>query len=159
MNQMNQITGNTVVGRLSDCPGWEADLVMALRLWLEGAEGQTQLWTAYARSFGAATGRSKLKQFEALLRELLLHARRPLVRHGLACDCIGSDEAIVQTIVREAVRGDFEEARMIASLIVPARNADMVATYAAEVGKTLMTMSAKVAPSQPRATDATPILH
>lgn len=159
MNQMNQIAGNTVVGRLSDCPHWEADLVMAIRLWLEGADGQNRLWTAYARSFGSASGRSKLKQFEAMLRELLLHARRPLVRHGLTCDCIGSDEAIVQTIVREAVRGDLEEARMIASLIVPARHADMVATYAAEVGKTMKTMSVNVAPSRPSTSGPTPILH
>ena len=82
-----------------------------------------------------------MQQFETLLTCLCSHARRPLVRHGLGCDCIGSDEAVLQTLVREAARGDLAEASMIASLLVPASHAEMVAIYAAQVGQAMKEMS------------------
>ena len=141
MTQMSAIPGNAVVGRLTEVAPWEADLIMSMRLWMENADGQRDVWNSYARCYGSDEGHAKMQQFETLLTCLCSHARRPLVRHGLGCDCIGSDEAVLQTLVREAARGDLAEASMIASLLVPASHAEMVAIYAAQVGQAMKEMS------------------
>lgn len=148
MTQMSAIPGNAVVGRLTEVAPWEADLIMSMRLWMENADGQRDVWNSYARCYGSTEGHAKMQQFETLLMCLCSHARRPLVRHGLGCDCIGSDEAVLQTLVREAARGDLAEASMIASLLVPASHAEMIAIYAAQVGQTMKEMSRKYKAAQ-----------
>ncbi len=127
-------TGASVVGQLTDLVSWEATLIMSMRLWMEGPDAQAEVWRDFARCFGTEKGREELRQFETFLSRLLSAARRPLVRHGLGCTCIGSDEAILRLMVREATRGDLAEAAMIASLIVPASLAEPIALMAARVG-------------------------
>ncbi|QFT60391.1 hypothetical protein FIU94_16295 [Sulfitobacter sp. THAF37] len=126
--------GSTVVGRLTHVPPWEAELILSMRLWMDSLEGQAKVGTGFARCFGAAGGQAEVRQFERLLTALCAYARRPLVRHSLGCDCIGSDEAVLQTLVREAARGNLAEAAMVASLLVPASQAEHVALMAAQVG-------------------------
>ena len=140
--------GASVVGRLTDIAPWEAELIMSVRFWMDGPEGQAEVWNGFARCFGANEERSEMRSFESLLSSLCTFARRPLVRHGLGCTCIGSDEAILQTLVREATRGDLAEATMIACLIVPARHAQPLALMAAQVGQAMQRMSQRT-PSQP----------
>lgn len=129
--------GAAVVGRLTEIAAWEASLILSLRFWMEGPEGQAEVWNTFARGLGARDGRAELRGFETLLATLGSCARRPLVRHGLGCTCIGSDEAMVLTLVREAAQGDLAEAAMIASLLVPARHAEPVALMAAQVGQAM----------------------
>ncbi|SIT76151.1 hypothetical protein SAMN05421665_0319 [Yoonia rosea] len=132
--------GASVVGQLTDVAPWEAELIMSVRFWMAGADSQTEVWNGFAQNFGTVEGLAELRNFECLLSDLCRFARRPLVRHGLGCTCIGSDEAILQTLVREAARGDLAEAAMIASLIVPARHAEPVALMAARVGLAMQRM-------------------
>ena len=146
MTDGSKSAGGSVVGRLGDAVPWEADLILAMRLWMDSPEGQAEVWNEFARCFGAEHGRAELRHFETLLTHLCTHARRPLVRHGLCCDCIGSDEAILQTLVREAVRGDLAEAALIASLILPACHAEPVALLAARVGQAMQRMARHLPP-------------
>jgi len=141
MKSVSHTAGASVVGRLTDIAPWEAELIMSMRFWMDSPEGQAEVWNGFARFFGATEGRAEMRSFESLLSILCTHARRPLVRHGLGCNWIGSDEAILQTLVREAARGDLAEAAMIASLIVPARHAEPVALMAAQVGQAMQRMS------------------
>jgi hypothetical protein len=134
-------TGAAIVGRLANLPAWEAELILSLRFWMAGPEGQQQVWNSFSRCFGSIEGRRHLRLFEGLLGSLCGHARRPLVRHGLGCGCIGSDEAIFVNLVREAARGDIAEAALIASLMVPAGQAELIALRAAEVGQALQQMT------------------
>ncbi|WP_152452895.1 hypothetical protein [Roseivivax sp. THAF40] len=133
---------------------------MSIRLWMEGPEGKAEVWNSFARCFGGDAGRAEIHRFETLLASLYTYARRPLVRHGLACMCIGSDEAILQTLVREAARGDLPEAAMIASLIVPARHAEPVALMAAPVGQAMQRISKRTPIQRPERTGSEErILH
>ncbi|MRU16612.1 hypothetical protein FDP25_14315 [Roseovarius sp. A21] len=134
-------TGAAVVGRLTDLPPWEADLILSMRLWMQSPEGQAEVWNGFARCFGPVEGRAEMQQFESLLRNLCHNARRPLVRHALGCTCIGTDEAVLRMLVREAARGDLAEATMIASLLVPAGQAEQVALISARVGRAMQRMS------------------
>ena len=106
MTAVAQTVGASVVGRLTDIAPWEAELILSMRFWMDGPEGQAAVWNGFARTLGATEGRVALRGFERLLSDLCTFARRPLVRHGPGCTCIGSDEALLQTLVREAARGD-----------------------------------------------------
>jgi len=141
MKDMAHTPGASVVGRLTDIAPWEAELILSIRLWMDSPEGRAEIWNGFARCFGASDGRLELRRFETLLTSICSTARRPLIRHGLGCDCIGSDEAILRTLVREATRGDLPEATMIASLLVPARHAEPIALMAAKVGQAMQRLA------------------
>ncbi|WP_294620438.1 hypothetical protein [uncultured Roseovarius sp.] len=141
MTKSQKSPGADVVGKLTDIAPWEAELVMSIRFWMDSPQGQAEVWNGFARCFGAIEGRAEMRNFETLLTSLCTHARRPLVRHGLGCTCIGSDEAVLRTLVREAARGDLAEASMIASLLVPARHAEPIALMAARVGQAMQHMA------------------
>ena len=160
MNMREQPQGASSVGNLSDIASWEADLILSVRLWMDSPDGQAEVWNSFAQTLGPSEGREELRHFEMLLSTLCRFSRRPLVRHGLGCMCIGSDEAVLRTLVREAARGEIAEAAMIASLIVPAGQAERVALHAARVGQTLQRMShsSRSRPS-PNSSNGTPRLH
>lgn len=141
MKDMVDSPGSSVVGRLTDIAPWEAELILSMRHWMDGQSGQAKVWNGFARCFGPVDGRTEMRQFETLMTSLCAHARRPLARHGLFCVCIGSDEAIFQTLVREAARGDLAEAALIASLLVPAAYAELIALKAAQVGQAMQIMT------------------
>ncbi len=142
--------GATVVNRLTALPAWEAELVLSMRFWLDGAEGREKVWNSFAQTFGAAEGRTQLRLFEGLLSSLCNHARRPFVRHGRGCTCIGADEAVLLTLVREAAKGDIAEAAQIASLMVPAAQAELIALKSVELGRAMQQMTHR-SPADPTA--------
>lgn len=141
MADIHTSPGRMVVGRLTDLAPWEAGLILFLRAWMDGPAGQAEVWNGFARAFGGTEGRVHMHRFEALLVTLCDNARRPLMRHGGGCACLGSDEALFCTMVREAAGGDSAEAAAIAGLLVRARHADAVADLAAQVGAALRRMT------------------
>ncbi|WP_089885253.1 hypothetical protein [Citreimonas salinaria] len=141
MAETESSPGSMVVGRLTDLAPWEAGLILSLRAWMEGPAGQAEVWNGFARSFGGAEGRVEMHRFETLLVTLCENARRPLVRHGGGCACIGVDEALFCTLVREAAGGDLAEAAAIAGLLVKAGQAGPVADLAAQVGRAMQRMT------------------
>lgn len=149
MTKTQTTPGADVVGKLTEIAPWEAELIMSIRFWMDSPQGQAEVWNGFARCFGADEGRAEMRSFETLLASLCTHARRPLARHGLGCTCIGSDEAVLRTLVREAARGDLAEASMIASLLVPARHAEPVALMAARVGQAMQRMARRAPASHP----------
>ena len=134
MKMERHIRGAAVVGQLTEVMPWEAELILNLRLWQDGATGQSQVWTAYANAFGAAKARVHMRSFERLLWMIETNMLRPLVRHGVACRCIGSDEAVFANMVRFASEGELHEASLIATLLVRPAHAEQVALLAGEVG-------------------------
>ncbi|APE43036.1 hypothetical protein BOO69_06095 [Sulfitobacter alexandrii] len=160
MTGADRIPGSSVVGHLTDIPLWEAELILSMRLWRESPEGQAEVSRGFARCYGPAGGAAETRGFDRLLGALCRHARRPLTWHGLGCSCIGADEAVLQTFVREAAQGDLAEAAMIASLIAPAAQAEHLALMAAQVGRAMQGMARSAPPSRPgRPGAATPVLH
>lgn len=134
MKMERDIRGAATVGQLSDMSPWEAELILNMRLWQVGASGQAQVWHAYADAFGPEGGRWRLKSFERLLWMIDANMLRPLVRHGVACRCIGSDEAVFTNMVRFASEGEIHEAALIATLLVRPAFAEPIALLAGEVG-------------------------
>lgn len=134
------VRGAAAVGHITEVSAWEAELILNLRLWQDGESGKRAVWEAYAEALGTTEGRAALDRFSALLFTIESNMLRPLVRHGVACGCIGSDEAVFANLVRMAATGELHEASLIATLMVRPAQAERVALMAADVGATLQTL-------------------
>lgn len=148
-----------MVGHLAQVPAWEAEVIICIRLWMDGPDGQAQLRSAFAQCFGPEDWRGKWHQMETLFTIISVHARRHFICHGLTCSCIGSDEAVLQTLVREAARGDLAEAAMIAGLLVRASYAEPTALIAAQVGQILQRIAGLAPQTAPPPTAVARTLH
>ena len=135
MNIDHHARGGAAVGVLNRMSAWEANLVLNLRLWCEGPEGQEQVWSEYRRALAGDDAKRECRTFETLLRSLIDAAHRPMVRHEVGCGCLGADEGIFLNLVRTASDGHLRDAALIATLIVGPAYAEQIAMLAAHVGE------------------------
>lgn len=110
--------GGAPVGYLDEVSDIESSAVLYFRLWCNGPAAQSQMWNDFATSLGSDQGRVALKAFERLYGLIFMHRRRQLMRHDVACRCLGGDEAIFANFIAAATRGDREDAMLMASLLV-----------------------------------------
>lgn len=139
--------GGAPVGYLSELSNLEAGAVIYLRMWCDGAEGQTMVWNDFALALGAEQGRQALQSFGDLCGMCVRHGRRPLIRHSVNCKCLGSDESCFANFVAAATEGDHNDAMMIASLMVRADFAPIITALANDFGVALKQMSLRAQPS------------
>lgn len=132
--------GGTAVGVIADLDAIEAASVIYLRLWHDGPEAQAQVWNDFASMLGQQHGRKTLHAFEELCALCARHGRRPLVRHAVHCKCVGSDESCFANFVATAATGQREDAMLIATLLVRADVAPLIASLAAQFGLALHRM-------------------
>jgi hypothetical protein len=59
-------------------------------------------------------GEGAAQAFDELCRHCLAGCRRPLLRHGGGCPCLGADEAAFARLVQTATEGEREDALMLA---------------------------------------------
>ena len=126
--------GAAPVGHLDDLDPVEATAVLCLRLWCEGPEAQAQVWADFATTLGPSAGRAALADFEELCGLCLRHARRPLMRHGLGCRCLGADEACFAAFIGYAAEGRTEDAFLMAAAMVRPDLAHALTGLAQSVG-------------------------
>lgn len=131
---MSHQRGAAPVAHLDELPPTEARLILALRHWCEGPEAQAELWNDIALEMGPARGRHWLSRFEELLSLVLNQGRRPMMRHGLGCRCVGADEAVFAHFVSLAATGEREEAMLVASLLIRADLAPIAVSLAQQLG-------------------------
>ena len=159
MKMDRTIRGAAAVGQLTDVSAWEAELILNMRLWQDGPRGQEQVWNAYATAFGPDAGRAELRTFERLLCLIDTDMLRPLVRHSVACRCIGSDEAVFANMVRFATHGDLHEASLVASLLVRPAFAELIAIQAAQVGTAVSELTRSHSTARDGLSDAPVTFH
>ena len=130
----HQARGGAAVGVLNRMETWEANLVLNLRLWCTGPLGQAQVWKDYHAVFPEDVAREECQMFERLLLALIDNARRPLVRHDVACSCVGADECVFLHLIRCASEGHLDDAALMAALLVGPATAEHIAIMAGQVG-------------------------
>jgi hypothetical protein len=108
-------SGGLPVGHLASLPPLEGLSVRALRRWCDG--GADALALDLADSLGERAGPAA-RAFDALCRHCLAGCRRPLLRHGATCPCLGADEAAFARLVQTATEGEREDALMLACCMV-----------------------------------------
>ncbi len=134
MTISNHKRGGVTLGTLTQMEPWEANLIISLRLWCDGPLGQMDVCDAYKRELPSSSSRSAVEDFERLVRGVIGHAHRPLVRHDVACSCVGADECVFLHLVRTASEGHLTDAILIATLLVSAAHAEQYALLAGAVG-------------------------
>jgi hypothetical protein len=138
MTAQDRNPGGSPVGRVAELPPLERMVIRGLRLWSLGADGQVRLQAELAARHGAPAARHLAEGFGELLQISVLHARRPLLGHALDCPCAGADECVFARFVSLAAEGAREDAILIASLLVRADLALVLAGRAEEIGLGLM---------------------
>ncbi|WP_170718420.1 hypothetical protein [Ruegeria profundi] len=136
--------GGAAVGRLTDLAPIEAGAVMYLRLWSEGAKGRADAASDFDIALGANQGRAAMLTLDRLCSLCASYGRRPLIRHGLGCACLGADENCFAQMIAAASEGAREDAMMMASLIVRPDFAPALASLSEELGMALRRMTAAV---------------
>jgi len=133
--------GGAPVGRLSDLSPVEAGAVMYLRLWSEGANGRADAASDFDIALGKDQGHVAMLTLDRLCSLCAHHGRRPLVRHGLGCGCLGADENCFAQMIAAAAEGAREDAMMMACLIVRPDFAPALASLSEELGLALRRMT------------------
>ncbi|WP_281708003.1 hypothetical protein [Phaeobacter italicus] len=133
--------GGATVGLLSDLPPLEAAAVRAMRHWFAGNEARMSLRADCVAALGPTLGRQAYETLGRFLNFCAAEGRRPLVRHGLSCNCLGADENCLANLVAAANDAAFDDAQMLASLVVSPRQAPRAATMAAKAALVLDQMA------------------
>ena len=141
MNAHVRHRGGAPVGMVADLDPVEAGLVIYLRLYCSGPEARHQAERDFALSLGPDHGPEALESLGQICSLCADHGRRPLMRHGSSCKCLGADEACLANIVGAAGTGDREEAMLLASLMVRADMAPRLAGLAETLGLALARMA------------------
>ncbi len=136
--------GGATVGRLSDLGPIEAGAVMYLRLWGDGENGRAGAASDFEIALGADCGRSAMLTLDRLCSLCANYGRRPLIRHGLGCSCLGADENCFAQMIASASEGAREDAMMMASLIVRPDFAPALASLSEELGLALRRMTVAI---------------
>ena len=144
---MNAMTpyprGVAPVGYITELGSIEAGAVLYLRLWCDGPEAQSQVWTDFATALGHEQGRQALRSFETLCDLCLRHGRRPLMRHHVTFKCLGADESCFANFVGYAREGQRADALLIATTIVRPEIAPTLVGVAQDFGFVLRRMAIK----------------
>ncbi len=148
MSQQTLSRGGATVGNLSALPPVEAGAVMALRHWFSGPQARLRLEAQFAAALGPEAATDAVSQFSQLCQICLSHGRRPLVRHGLKCDCLGADENVFANLIAAACEGEKADAMMMATLIVQPTMAPGLMSSAIEFGLALKQMTEHSLPLQ-----------
>ncbi len=133
--------GGAAVGRLADLDPVEAGAVMYLRMWSEGEGGRADAASDFQIALGADSGEAAMLTLDRLCSLCAAYGRRPLIRHGLKCACLGADENCFAQMIAAASEGAREDAMMMASLIVRPDFAPALASLSEELGLALRRMT------------------
>lgn len=124
--------GGASVGLIADLPPLEAGTIRYLRYWFSGAGPRADLHQAFCSKLGPDLAEGAFKSFGELCDYCVQHGRRPLVRHGLTCSCLGADEHCFANLVAAAAQGDIADADLLASLLVTPQKARTLSTLATQ---------------------------
>lgn len=144
MSLHRPVRGGSPVGRLAHYGAVESGAILYLRLCL-GAEARLD----HARdgliaALGDAAGLRATEALCEIVTILADHGRRPMACHGLACQCVGADEACLAQMIAAAAEGAMEDATLMAALLVRADFAPVLAGAARAFGLGLEQMNRRV---------------
>jgi hypothetical protein len=123
------------VGHLSDLDPVSQLAVLSLRLWCDRGPA------ALARDFAlAGDAGGAAEAFSRFCTHCTTAARRPLMRHGAGCPCLGADEAALAEVLRLAAECEREDALMLAMVMLRTEAAPEGVALAQQAGLMLRRM-------------------
>ncbi len=152
MNAIPRHRGGAPVGYVAELGPIEAGAVLYLRLWCDGPDAQAQVKRDFAIALGAETAEKAVNSLASLCDLCVRHGRRPLMRHHVACKCLGADESCFANFIGYAGDGDREDALLIATTMVRPDVAPLLVGLAQDVSFALRRMAGKAAAPTPHRT-------
>ncbi|MEM7237377.1 MAG: hypothetical protein AAF501_06080 [Pseudomonadota bacterium] len=119
-----------------------------LRLWCHGTESRNQIEQDFRDALGRRHGSRAAATLNMMFDVVVRHGRRPLMRHDVACKCLGGDESALANMVGAAVAGEREDAALLAALLVRPDMAFALATSAEQAGLALQQMILRSVPPE-----------
>lgn len=150
--------GGAPVGVLADLDPLEANAVLYLRHWSNGAKGRDAVSKEMVTLLGLPRGEAAIEALDNLLALCRDYGRRPLMHHHMRCTCLGADEACFANFVAAAADGERDDALLLATLLVRPDVAPMLASVAFEFGL-LLRRAAERAPARPTTHPAETTIH
>ena len=150
----DHLAGAVPVADLAALSPERATAILMLRDWCGGGEGKRRVTAVFEETLGQGAPVA-VEAFDALVRRLSTEGRRPMMRHGLGCRCVGSDEAVFANLLAIAATGDMEDAMIVASLLAPGAILPLLVQDAQRAGFAIRTICRNLRASVP----ARPILH
>ncbi len=148
--------GGAPVGVLSELPPVELAAILYLRLWFSG--NQAQIQRDFTTTLGCKDAKIAMAHFKGLMHNVQNHTRRPLLRHGTACQCFGGDECAFAQLVAAAASGDEHDAMTFALHLFDGVQARGVLGTAAMCGHAFAGMARQDAPAMQMPTHPSPNL-
>lgn len=133
--------GAAAVGMLIDLPALEQGAVLMLRHWCDGEAGRISVAEDFSLSLGPSRGAEAVNALAHLVTLFARHGRRPLMRHGVTCSCLGGDESAFAQMVASAAQGDREDAMAFALTMMPADTAYEAVQMAEPLGLAIQSMA------------------
>lgn len=127
-----RLAGAAPVSRVEAVDAPTLFLVSALRSFGTGHE--SIFWDRFADLTDIRRSDAARSAFESLMGFVTRNARRPLVTHDGACNCIGADEASFAQFVRLAAEGEPEDAMLVGMLLLRADVVPMAVGLAQQLG-------------------------
>ena len=140
----NTNAGAATVADLRALDGTRALAILMFRDWCEGPCGRARVGDLFRDALGPEAGSVAHDALAECLDGLARHGRRPLLRHGLGCHCVGADEALVAQLLDSAATCAREDALMILALIVPADRGFLVLPSAERAGRAIMRVAHRI---------------
>lgn len=159
MSRSETIRGGAAVGYLTELDQVQAGAVRALRLWADGSDSRMVLRSEFEAQLGSASALHALESFDDMYQLCARFGRRPLMRHGVNCRCLGGDEAGFANFIAVAAEGDREEAMWIATTLVRADAAPVLVDLAQTFALYLSQLASPVFATAPVTHQAAPRLH
>ena len=110
--------GAAPVGRMDELPRLEAVAILFMRMWCDGGEQRQRIAADLTLALGDTDAAIATGLFDDLMRLTLSCARRPLMRHGVPCQCFGGDECAFANMLVAAMTGDREEAMLFSAILI-----------------------------------------
>ncbi|WP_386683801.1 hypothetical protein [Loktanella sp. R86503] len=132
--------GGAPVGALHELAPIELAAVVYLRAWCTGGADRGMIARDFGLVMGDAAGPA-VANFDALMSTLLENARRPVMRHGLGCSCIGGDENAFANLVAAAAGQDHDEALLFASALIKGHAAWGAVDLALRLGQVFLRLA------------------
>lgn len=156
--------GAAPVGHLGELSAIEASAIIYWRLWAEGTDGQRRVQSDFRNGLGEPAGLEAVQALAGIFDICVRHSRRPLMRHGLGCKCVGADENCFANFIGYASECRREDAALIASLMVNPNLCMPLAAMAQTFGlalrrMTLAQLPADVSPSNTNITPTSKTIH
>ncbi|UYV39600.1 hypothetical protein N4R57_16605 [Rhodobacteraceae bacterium D3-12] len=142
----SHIRGGAPVGLLAELGPVEAYAVQCLRYWYSGPQERNRVSAELQDFLGADLGQQAVEALQQICELCARHGRRPLMRHQIACKCLGADEACFANFIAAAAEGAREDAMLLASLIVRPDFASSLAGLAQQLGIALRQIATRSEP-------------